>query len=154
MLSGEAANANLILLFDQVCFEPTTFHTRGKHANHYTTEAVLWGGKFMILYCLETWTITLYRLLFVQLWNNKEIFFNPYKEECYHCLAPNVDADVDDSKPPRPMFMLPQTILTSCLFDVKIQVICATWIILQLHVVFCCTRSFQVNYWLLLRENP
>ena len=41
MLSGEATNTNLSLWFDPTWTDkPTIYHTRGKHANHYATDAV------------------------------------------------------------------------------------------------------------------
>ena len=37
--SGEATNTNFYSLW--LGFEPTIYRTRGEHANHYTTDAVL-----------------------------------------------------------------------------------------------------------------
>jgi hypothetical protein len=43
MLSGEATNANFIVLgFDPSELEPKIDRTRGELANHYTTDAVVW----------------------------------------------------------------------------------------------------------------
>jgi hypothetical protein len=42
MLSGEATNTNFIVFGStRSGLEPTIYHTRGKHANHYITDAVL-----------------------------------------------------------------------------------------------------------------
>ena len=42
MFSGEAANANFIIFgLTRPGFEPTIYRTRGEHANHFTTDAVL-----------------------------------------------------------------------------------------------------------------
>ena len=41
MLNGEPTNTNLIVSgLTRPGFEPTIYRTRGKHANHYTTDAV------------------------------------------------------------------------------------------------------------------
>jgi hypothetical protein len=41
MLSGEATNTNLLVFgLTGAELEPTIYHTRGEHANHYTTDAV------------------------------------------------------------------------------------------------------------------
>jgi hypothetical protein len=40
-LSGEATNTNFIVFgLNRPGLEPTIYHTRGKHANHYATDAV------------------------------------------------------------------------------------------------------------------
>jgi hypothetical protein len=42
MLSGEATNTNFIVFgLTQLGLESTIYRTRGEHANHYTTDAVL-----------------------------------------------------------------------------------------------------------------
>ena len=42
MLSGEATITNCIVFgVTQTGLDPTIYHTRGKHANHYTTDAVI-----------------------------------------------------------------------------------------------------------------
>jgi hypothetical protein len=42
MLSGEAANTNFLVFgLTRLGLEPTIYITRGKHANHYTTDAVM-----------------------------------------------------------------------------------------------------------------
>ena len=41
MLSGEATNTNFIVFgLTRLGLEPTIYRTQGKHANHYTTDAV------------------------------------------------------------------------------------------------------------------
>ena len=41
MLSGEATNTNFIVFgLILLGFKPTIYHTQGKHANHYTNNAV------------------------------------------------------------------------------------------------------------------
>jgi hypothetical protein len=41
MLSGEATNTNFIVVgLTWPGLEPTIYHTQGKHASHYTTDAV------------------------------------------------------------------------------------------------------------------
>jgi hypothetical protein len=41
VLSGEATNTNIIVFgLTRPGLEPTIYHTRGEHANHYTTDAV------------------------------------------------------------------------------------------------------------------
>jgi hypothetical protein len=41
VLSGEATNTNLIEFgLTRSVVEPTIYHTRGEHANHYTIDAV------------------------------------------------------------------------------------------------------------------
>jgi hypothetical protein len=41
VLSGEATNTNFIVFgLTQPGLEPMIYHTRGEHANHYTTDAV------------------------------------------------------------------------------------------------------------------
>ena len=43
MFSGEATNTNLIVFgFTQPGLEPTIYRTRGEHANHYATDAVIY----------------------------------------------------------------------------------------------------------------
>jgi hypothetical protein len=43
MLSGEATNTNFIVfILTRSRLEPTIYHTRGQHANHYTTDVVCW----------------------------------------------------------------------------------------------------------------
>jgi hypothetical protein len=51
VLSGEATNTNFIVLgLTRPGFEPTIYRTRGEHANHYTTDAVLLiNAKILIL---------------------------------------------------------------------------------------------------------
>jgi hypothetical protein len=42
MLSGEATNTNIVVFgLIRPVFEPTIYRTRGEHANHYTTDAVM-----------------------------------------------------------------------------------------------------------------
>ena len=42
MLSGEATNTNFTVFgLTRPGLEPTIYHTRGEHANHYTTDVVL-----------------------------------------------------------------------------------------------------------------
>jgi hypothetical protein len=41
MLRGEATNISFIVFgLTRLGLEPTIYHTRGEHANHYTTEVV------------------------------------------------------------------------------------------------------------------
>jgi hypothetical protein len=41
MLGGEATNTNFIVFgLTRLGLEPTIYHTRGKHTNHYATDAV------------------------------------------------------------------------------------------------------------------
>ena len=39
MLSGEATNTNFHPWFDPIGAQTKIYHTRGEHANHYTTDA-------------------------------------------------------------------------------------------------------------------
>ena len=42
MLSGEATNPNFVVFgLARPGFEPTIYRTRGEHANHYATDAVM-----------------------------------------------------------------------------------------------------------------
>ena len=46
MLSGEATNTNFLVFgLTRLGLEPTIYRTRGKHANHYTTDVVLCKGQ-------------------------------------------------------------------------------------------------------------
>jgi hypothetical protein len=41
MLSREATNINFIVFsLTRLELEPSIYHTRGEHANHYTTDAI------------------------------------------------------------------------------------------------------------------
>ena len=45
-VSGEATNTNFIIFgLTRPGLEPTIYRTRGEHANHYTTDAVLTNSK-------------------------------------------------------------------------------------------------------------
>jgi hypothetical protein len=54
VLSGEATNTNFIVFgLTQPGLEPTTYSTRGEHANHYTTNAVILNlneFEFLVFY--------------------------------------------------------------------------------------------------------
>jgi hypothetical protein len=57
MLSGEATNTNFIVFgLTQPGLEPTIYHTRGEHANHYTTDAI---KKICLIYCKILITFTM-----------------------------------------------------------------------------------------------
>jgi hypothetical protein len=45
-ISGESTNTNVIVFgLSRPGLEPTIYHTRGEHANHYATDAVGWQYK-------------------------------------------------------------------------------------------------------------
>ena len=49
VLSGEATNTNFIVFgLTRPGVEPTIYHTRGEHANHYTTDAVYYFYKWLV----------------------------------------------------------------------------------------------------------
>ena len=46
---GEAANTNCMVFgWTRPGLEPTIYRTRGKHANHYATDAVLWKDDLYV----------------------------------------------------------------------------------------------------------
>ena len=46
MLSGEATNSNFTVSgLTRPGLQPTIYHIRGEHANHYATVAVIEGGQ-------------------------------------------------------------------------------------------------------------
>ena len=106
------------------------------------------GGIFVILYCLETGTITLYRLLFIPLWNNKD-FFNPNHKN--FSMSISVLMQTLTMRGRRgPCLLLPM-IITSYLFD---QIWKGNLRYVQIpSQLFCFPRSFlrvkEVidNYW-------
>jgi hypothetical protein len=60
VLSGEATNINFIVFgLTRLGLEPTIYHTRGKHANHYTTDAVATSEIQCKLYIYIKWPICL-----------------------------------------------------------------------------------------------
>ena len=54
MLCGEATNTNFIVFgLTQSGLEPTIYHSRGEHANHYTTDVVHWSIELHVIYFLN-----------------------------------------------------------------------------------------------------
>ena len=81
MLSGEATNINFIIFgVTPQGLEPTIYHTRGQHASHYTTDAVMTSSdmdsqryyyyKLLIFWFIECLCLFLY----CRGNNNKHIF--------------------------------------------------------------------------------
>jgi hypothetical protein len=62
MFSGEATNTNLIVFgLTRPGLEPTIYHTRGEHANHYATDAVWWKKEEKFNYTCTTKHTFLYQ---------------------------------------------------------------------------------------------
>ena len=62
---GEATNTNFIVFgLIRSGLEPKIYHTRGEHANHYTTDAIFYVEKCLFLSCMSN--------------KNVDIWFSPH----------------------------------------------------------------------------
>ena len=79
VLSGEGTHTNFIVFgLTGSGMEPTIYHTRGEHANHYTTDAVSTFHKLVLHKCLTR----IYEIQYQNKWSNSSL--NGYAYICIY----------------------------------------------------------------------
>ena len=86
MLGGEATNTNCIVFgLTRTGLEPTIYRTRGEHANHYTTNAVILYEDILININLSAFK-TQFIISGTDLLFHGEDFFFLFPLKCKHTL--------------------------------------------------------------------